>query len=134
MASGLGLQHPDTVTMLAVRHFSQSKNIEKLNPAIRIWSIQRCTGCKSLLRAIRDPFTKSFKLVIKNGSSMSYFTRFINIDKLLYIIVSRFIHKSKGNLRTGLFVYIMTVIQVDSSDRPGSASFEYSVVRELDYL
>ena len=47
-----------------------------------------------------------FKLLIKNGSIMSSFTRFINIDKLLYIIVSRPIHKSKGNLRTGLFVYI----------------------------
>ena len=27
-------------------------------------------------------------------------------------------HKSKGNLKTGLFVYIMTVMQVDSSDKP----------------
>ena len=34
------------------------------------------------------------------------------------IIVSRPIHKSKGNLKTGLLVYIMNVMQVDSSDKP----------------
>ena len=55
MASDLGLQHPDTVTMLAVRQFSQSKKYRK----IKSCKIRRCTCSKSLLRAIRDPFTGS---------------------------------------------------------------------------
>ena len=34
------------------------------------------------------------------------------------IIVSRPIHKSRGNVKPALFVYIITVMQVDSSDKP----------------
>ena len=47
---------------------------------------------------------------------------FYLIYQYIYIsyctIVSKPIHKSKGDLKTGLFVYIMTVMQVDSSDKP----------------
>ena len=46
-----------------------------------------------------------FELLIKNGSTMSSFTQFINIDKLIYI-VSRPIHKSNGNLKTGFHICI----------------------------
>ena len=70
------------------------------------------------LRKVLGPYVEEcLKLLIKNGSSL---TRFIN--KLLSInyciIVSRPIHKSKGNLKTGLFLYIMTVMQVVSIDKP----------------
>ena len=46
-----------------------------------------------------------FELLIKNGSTMSSFTQFINIDKLIYI-VRRPIHKSNGNLKTGFHICI----------------------------
>ena len=61
MASGLGLQQPDTNANECWSYdiASRARNIDKLNPAGRIWSIQRCTGSKNLLEAIRDPFIGS---------------------------------------------------------------------------
>ena len=79
MASGLGLQQPDTNTKECWSYdiASRARNIDKLNPAGRIWSIQRCTGSKNLLEAIRDPF---YRVEVHED-----FKSFIRMDPWLFL-------------------------------------------------
>ena len=87
-----------------------------------MWSLRRCT--KSLLQALRDPFTGSNTTKTSNLSS-GWIRLSLQLRKVLGPYVEKCnlnycinIIKNKINLKTGLFVYIMTVLQVDSSYKP----------------